>query len=83
MKLEKKETEVRFADEKVKKAYERLKQGKYESIELYRLISRAIDDLKKDPFCGICIHKRLIPAEYRKKYNVDSIWKYNLPSARS
>jgi len=37
--------------------------------------------LKKDPFCGIAIQKRLIPKIYIKKYGIDNLWKYDLPGA--
>jgi Txe/YoeB family toxin of Txe-Axe toxin-antitoxin module len=69
---------VAFADEKVKEAYELLKK---ENPELFKFIERAIDDLKKDPYCGIAIQKRLIPKIYIKKYNIDNLWKYDLPGA--
>ena len=75
------EIEVWFGDEKAKEAYESLKTGKYEDRELYEFISRAIEDLKKDPFCGISIPKSLIPKAYKTKYDVDNLWKYNLPNA--
>lgn len=69
---------VAFADEKVKEAYESLKN---ENPELHKFVERAIDDLKKDPFCGISVQKRLIPKIYIKKYNIDNLWKYDLPGA--
>lgn len=75
------EIEVWFGHEKAKNAYESLKEGKYEDQELYGFISRAIEDLKKDPFCGISIPKNLIPKIYKTKYDVDNLWKYNLPNA--
>jgi len=69
---------VVFADEKVKEAYELLKR---ENPELHKFIERAIDDLKKDPSCGISIAKRLIPKTYIKRYGIDNLWKYDLPGA--
>jgi len=69
---------VAFADEKIKQAYESLEN---ESPELHKFIERAIDDLKKNPFCGIPIAKRLMPKIYVKKYGIDNLWKYNLPGA--
>src|SRR3989344_233668 len=75
------EIDVWFGDEKIKHAYQALKEGKYEDQELYKFISSAIDDLRKDPFCGIPIPKRLIPQVYKTKYEVDNLWKYNLPNA--
>jgi Txe/YoeB family toxin of Txe-Axe toxin-antitoxin module len=69
---------VVFADEETKNAFEKLKE---EDPKLHKFISRAIDDLKKDPFVGISIPKKLIPKIYIKKYSVNNLWKYNLPEA--
>ena len=69
---------VAFVDEKTKKAFEKLKE---EDPKLHKFICRAIDDLKKDPFVGISIPKKLIPKIYIKKYSVNNLWKYNLPEA--
>jgi Txe/YoeB family toxin of Txe-Axe toxin-antitoxin module len=69
---------VAFADEKLKEAFEKLKT---EDPTLYKFISRAIDDLKENPFCGIAIPKRLIPKIYIRKYGINNLWKYNLPGA--
>ena len=40
---------------------------------------RAILDLKENAFSGIQIPKRLIPKEYIKKYEINNLWKYDLP----
>ncbi|MBN2422448.1 type II toxin-antitoxin system YoeB family toxin [Candidatus Woesearchaeota archaeon] len=72
---------VTFADKKTEDTFEDLKEGKYESKKLYNLIERAISDLKKDPFCGIRIQKKLWPKDYIQKYDVTNLWKYNLPNA--
>ncbi len=76
-----KEYHVAFIDEKTKKTFGELRHGKFEDSRLYKFISRAIDDLKKDPLCGIRIPKKQIPEEYIKKYRVDNLRKYNLPGA--
>jgi len=68
---------VAFADEKLKKAFERLRTGRHESRDLFKSINKAFDALKEDPFCGIQIQKKLIP----KEYNASNLWKYNLPKA--
>ena len=70
---------VGFADNKIKDAYQALKEGKGAEPHLYEFLSRAFDDLKKDPFCGIKIEKKLWPKEYIRKYEVDNLWKYDLP----
>ena len=50
-------------------------------VVLYGFIDRALDDLKKNPSCGTKIHKRLWPKEYKKKYGITNLWKYDLPNA--
>ena len=72
-------SDVYFADEKLKETYNKLKNSKTEEKELHKWISRAIDDLKQDAFMGIQIKKDLFPREYVQKYNIDNLWKYNLP----
>lgn len=72
---------VGFADEKVKKSFDSLEKGVAEKKELYSFIERAMDDLKKNPNCGIQIPKKFIPREYVKKYGINNLWKYNLPNA--
>lgn len=71
-----KKSEVQFADEKLKKAFEKL-----EDSELKKFLERALQDIEANPFCGIQIPKRLIPQEYLKKFQVHNAWKYNLPNA--
>ena len=73
-------SKVYFADENIKKAYESLKNSKFEEQLLYKWISRAIDDLENNAFCGVQVHKKLIPKIYFDKYGIDNLWKYDLPS---
>ncbi|NYZ77169.1 hypothetical protein H0O02_02535 [Candidatus Micrarchaeota archaeon] len=70
---------VGFADEKLKIAFEELKRGKGAEPHLYEFLDRAFDDLKKDPFCGIKIPKKFWPKDYIVKYEIDNLWKYDLP----
>lgn len=70
---------VHFGDEKIKEAFEKLKNSKVEDQMLYKWIERAIKDLGENCFCGIQIPKRLFPKEYIQKYSVDNLWKYDLP----
>ena len=44
-------------------------------------ITRAINDLRENAFCGIQIPKRLFPKEYVQKYGITNLWKYDLPNA--
>lgn len=74
-------SEVFFGDEKVRKAYESLGE-KFQEKQLKSWIDKAIEDLKKNAFCGIQIPKRLFPKEYTKRFGpLQNLWKYNLPSA--
>lgn len=72
---------VAFADESLKKAFDKLQHGASEERELHLFINRALDDLKKDPFVAIKIPRKLWPPEYGKKYGLDNLWKYDLPNA--
>ena len=72
---------VVFADDDVKEAFLKLKSGKFESARLYNLLLRAFDDLKKNPFIGTNIPKKIIPKVYAQSYGVSNLWKYNLPNA--
>ena len=72
---------VAFISAKLKLQYESLNQSKFEDKQLYKFITRAIDDIKKEPTCGIKIPKKLWPKEYIKKYAITNLWKYDLPNA--
>ena len=71
---------VHFGDEKIKETYEQLKSSKFEDKQLYEWITRAINDLEQDAFCGIQVPKKLIPTVYFDKYQIDNLWKYDLPN---
>lgn len=70
---------LRFVHPNLKETFYRLETGDNSERELFMVINRAMDDLEANAFCGIQIPKRLIPKEYFKKYDVDNLWKYNLP----
>jgi len=70
---------VAFANSKLEKDFDKLKQGKFEDKQLYNFIKRAITDLKKNPMCGIKIPRKLWPRGYIKKYEIKNLWKYDLP----
>ena len=70
-----KPSKVIFANDKLEKAF----YGMAENDEIREYIKRAILDIQKNAFCGIQLPKRLIPSEYYKKYDVDNLWKYDLP----
>jgi Txe/YoeB family toxin of Txe-Axe toxin-antitoxin module len=77
----KKQSITRFADARLKKAFEELKHSTTENQRLYKFINRALDDLEENAFCGIQIPKKLTPKEYIRKYLINNCWKYNLPNA--
>lgn len=68
-----------FAEEKLKKSFDELKNGKTEEQDLYYFLSQAFNNLTINAHSGIQIPKRLIPKVYTKKYSIDNLWKYDLP----
>ena len=76
-----KEIYIAFISKKLKIEFESLKSGKFENKKLYGFIDRAFNDLKLNPLCGTKIPKRLWPKEYKKKYEINNLWKYDLPNA--
>lgn len=70
---------ISFADKALEKAFEDLQKGKFEEQRLAGFLKRAMDDLKKDPFCGIRIPSDLWPKEYVQKYHINNLRKYDLP----
>lgn len=74
-------SKVKFKDEKVKKAFEELTKLASDEKKVYEWLIRAFKDIEENAFCGIQIPKRLIPKEYKKKYDINNLWKYNLPNA--
>ncbi|MEK6895445.1 MAG: hypothetical protein AABX48_02905 [Nanoarchaeota archaeon] len=73
--------EVAFADERLREAYFKLKEGKFEEKQLCDNIDKAIYALKQNPLNGIRVPNRLIPKDYIQKYQVNNLWKYNLPNS--
>jgi len=71
---------VAFVDEKIKSTYDNLSKGTSEEKELYKFISRAITDLKNNPFTGTKIPSKLWPKEYSKNNKINSLYKYDLPN---
>lgn len=70
---------TRFADNSIKEAFYKLEQGDESEQRLFRQIDHALSDIEENAFCGIQIPKRLIPKEYKKKYGITNLWKYDLP----
>lgn len=74
-------SKVFFGDTAIQASFQQLKSGKTEDKQLHKWISRAIQDIKENAFCGTQIAKRLIPKSYVQQYEIDNLWKYDLPSA--
>ena len=72
-------SQIKFADEKLKLALKKLRTSTTEDSKLYDWINRALNDIEENAFCAIQIPKRLIPKEYIQKYEIDNLWKYDLP----
>ena len=71
-------TILRYCDEKIKEDIEKLKE---KDDEFYRHIKNALLNIQDDAVCGIKIPQRLIPREWKKRYNINNLYKYNLPNA--
>mgnify|MGYP001603398148 FL=1 len=68
---------VKFGDEKLKEAFEDLKDI---DKDLYEQIDKATDEISKNVFCGRNVKKKLIPKEIVHKHGLDNLWIYNLRS---
>jgi len=71
---------IRFADEKIKKAFEELEHSTTEGRQVYNSLNLAFKNIEENAFCGVQIPKRQIPKEYLRKYGIDNCWKYSLPN---
>ncbi len=73
-------SKIIFADKKIYSAFKSLEKSKdNQDRNVHKWISRAIEDLKTNPYVGIQIPKKLIPKDYIKKYEIDNLWKYDMP----
>jgi len=71
----KKLSKVVFIEDKLEISFNSLKSND----PLKKSMIRAIKDLKQNAFSGIQIPKRLIPKVYIQKYDLNNLWKYDLP----
>lgn len=69
---------LKYADERIKKDLEKLKE---KDPNFYEHIANALRNIQEDPVCGIKIPKRLIPREWINKFGIDNLYKYNLPNS--
>jgi hypothetical protein len=74
-----KQVYVTFAEKKLENEFELLREGKFEDKRLYEFINRAIGDLKIRVE-GTKIEKRLWPKIYIQKYDINNLFKYDLPN---
>jgi hypothetical protein len=58
--LQQNEVNSVFGDQKLKEAFQKLEDAKTEDKELHKWISRAIDDIEENAFCGLQIPKKQI-----------------------
>jgi hypothetical protein len=72
--------EIVFSDEKLRQAFDKLKDSKTEDKRLYKLLVKAFEDIEKNPSGFIRIPSKLVPKEYIQKYGIDNLWKYDLPN---
>ncbi|HII15471.1 MAG TPA: hypothetical protein HA362_04110 [Nanoarchaeota archaeon] len=72
---------IAFGNESVEAAFYALESSKTEEKELYKQLVKAFEKIEKDAFSGRQIPKKQIPGFYYERYNVENLWKYNLPKA--
>lgn len=60
--------------------FEKLKTGAFEDKQLVDFINRALDDLARNPECGIKIPSRIWPKEYVRDFAIKNLYKYDLPN---
>lgn len=70
-----KPSKVVFIDDDLEKKFYLLSDEDF----IKKSIIQAIKNLKTNAFRGQQIAKRLIPKKYTKKYEINNLWKYNLP----
>ena len=71
-----KKSKAVFADERLEITFNQIPKDE----ELKKYLVRAIKDIEQNVFCGVQVPKKLIPKVYVKKYEIDNLWKYNLPN---
>jgi len=70
---------VVFANSKLKESFGKLNDSRNDNALLLKWLNDAFDKLAVNAFSGIQIQKRLIPSEYIELYDIDNLWKLNLP----
>ena len=70
-----KASKVVFISDELEKSFDELPEDDF----LKKSIKQAVKNLKENAFYGIHVPKRLIPKEYIQKWNINNLWKYDLP----
>ncbi len=70
-----KPSKVKFISQELEDDFNSLKEDDH----IKKAMIRAIKDLKENAFSGIQLPKRLFPKEYIQKYEINNLWKYDLP----
>lgn len=70
---------VVFADPGLLETFKGLEDSRSEEKELHGWLNRAFDDIAENCFCGIQIPKKQIPKKYLRDYDIENLWKYDLP----
>ena len=73
------QSKVKFAEEKAMKQFIRLSYGDNQERTIHKEITKAVEHIEKNAYCGVQYPKRLIPRYYIKRHNITNLWKYNLP----
>ena len=71
-----KPSKVKFISKKLEDSFNSLPDDDI----VKKAIIKAVKDLKLNAFAGIHVPKRLIPAEYIRKYSINNLWKYDMPN---
>ncbi|MBW6442319.1 hypothetical protein K0A97_00865 [Patescibacteria group bacterium] len=69
------ECKINFFDLKLKETFDNLKDR---NERLYKEITKALNDICKNAFCGRNVKKKLIPKELIQRYKINNLWIYNL-----
>ena len=77
MGIKKSSKKVRFADAKIKRAWESVIAT---DSDLAKQLTNARNDLLENAFCGRAVRKRMIPKVFLKQFGIENLWIYDLPS---
>lgn len=70
-------SKVIFIDKELENVFNKLD----DSDPIKKALKRAIENIEQDPSAGRNVKKKLIPKKLIKKYGINNLWIYNLPTA--